>query len=67
MKNAFIFVIVMIALGIINIALIEHKPPNNGLPLVHADFPTCLTVHNGPIQRPDNYNTRLYSRKADRA
>lgn len=59
----FVLLILTIALGIVNIALIEHKPPNNGLPLVHADFPACVTVRPGPIHRPDNYNTTPLGRK----
>jgi hypothetical protein len=27
----------------------------------HADYQQCITVHNGPISRPDGYTTHPYS------
>jgi hypothetical protein len=31
-----------------------------------ADYPVCVTIHNGPIERPDHYGMP-YQRKADLA
>jgi hypothetical protein len=34
-------------------------------PVKLADFPVCVIIHNGPIQRPDHYNADPHGRKAD--
>jgi hypothetical protein len=47
----FALLLAMIALGLATIAMIEAKETNNGLPLVHADFPSCTTVRPSPLLR----------------
>lgn len=40
-----VLLMLMIALAMLNIAMLEAKPANNGLPMVHASFPSCLQLH----------------------
>lgn len=47
----FALMLAVIALGLATIAMIEAKETNNGLPLVHADFPSCVTVRPSPLLR----------------
>jgi hypothetical protein len=37
------------------VAFAQHRPANQGLPIVHADFPLCVTIKPPPLLRsPDN-------------
>lgn len=47
--------LVIVAFAIAALAISERAKPNDGLPMAHADFPECVTVHPGPIvkHRPD--------------
>lgn len=47
----FALMLTAIALGLVNIALLEAKPVNAGLPVVRSDFPACVTVHLEPLLR----------------
>jgi hypothetical protein len=44
--------LIIAALAVVAYAASEHSIPNDGLPLVRADYPMCVTVQPPPIRAP---------------
>jgi hypothetical protein len=62
-RFALILIVWLVALAALSAS--EHQKPNAGLPVVNADYRQCLTVRNGPLHRPDGYDTKPYRRRKD--
>jgi hypothetical protein len=62
----FTALVVLTLLAILEaMALLNRVEPPQQLPLVHADFRMCVPDRNGPIERPDHYNSNPHGRKKD--
>jgi hypothetical protein len=48
--------------GIAVSCLVHHRVQRRDY-FHRIDYPLCVTVHNGPIERPDHYSTHPYAPK----
>jgi hypothetical protein len=44
--------LIVLAIFIAAVIASEHQVPNDGLPLVRADYPVCVTVPMPPLRPP---------------
>lgn len=64
MKNAIILSL-LVVIALLALDRRSHGEAQAMIQDTKADFPSCTTIHNGPIQRPDVYSATPHGRKAD--
>lgn len=69
MKNALIFLLLIVA-GLL--ALGQDRSPRAAIedttaPRHRVDYRECVMIRTGPLQRPDGYNARPFTRRKDDA